>query len=119
MIIIEKTKIAIYCRVDNGGNKEAEEETIKVQRFKLEQYLKNNGLHLSEFYEDIGYPGYDLDRPGFQKLLADYNDGKFEIVLVTSIDRLFRSSTQGKVKFPFYIKSLNSIEAGDKQSDEL
>jgi len=106
---MENEKIAIYCRVDEGGSEKAKEQAMQIQRFKLKQYAETNGLHISCAYEDIGHPGYEIDRPGLQKLLSDYHADKFKYVLVTNIDRIFRGLSQKKDLFPFHIKSINSL----------
>jgi len=107
---MKNEKFAIYCRIDKGGSKEAQEKAIQIQRFKLEQYIKNNKLHLHDIYEDMGHVGNDMNRAGLKKLLTDYNAGKFKFVLVTNTDRLFRGLAQKKDLFPFCIKSIDSIE---------
>lgn len=42
-------------------------------------------------YEDNGYSGATLNRPGFQRLLADAKAGKFQVIVVYKIDRISRS----------------------------
>ena len=103
---MDKEKTAIYCRIDSCGSEEVAEQAIQIQRFKLEHYTKNKNLHVAGYYEDIGYPGNDLNRPGLQKLLSDYHNGKFKFVLVINVDRLFRGLSRKKEIFPFHIKSL-------------
>ncbi len=42
-------------------------------------------------YDDGGYSGGNVDRPGLQKLLADIEAGLIDVVVVYKIDRLTRS----------------------------
>lgn len=42
-------------------------------------------------YEDNGFSGATLDRPAFQRLLADAKAGKFKVIVVYKIDRISRS----------------------------
>ena len=44
-------------------------------------------------YEDGGYSGGTMERPGLQKLLADVAAGRIDIIVVYKIDRLTRSLT--------------------------
>ena len=42
-------------------------------------------------YDDGGFSGGKLERPGLQRLLADIRAGRIEIVVVYKVDRLTRS----------------------------
>ena len=50
-------------------------------------------VKLSAVYEDGGYSGGNMDRPGLQQLFADVGNGKIDIIVVYKIDRLTRSLT--------------------------
>lgn len=103
--------VAIYCRVDQGTETEAQKTAMHIQRRKLEEYAENNGLHISDCYEDSNCSGYSLHRPGLQKLMKDYGSGKFEAVLVSNTSRLLRNGASHLQKWPFEILSLNPLES--------
>ena len=42
-------------------------------------------------YDDGGYSGATMERPAFQRLLADVGAGKVDVVVVYKVDRLTRS----------------------------
>ena len=42
-------------------------------------------------YDDGGFSGGNLERPGLKQLLADIDDGLIDVVVVYKIDRLSRS----------------------------
>lgn len=46
---------------------------------------------LPERYDDGGFSGGSIERPAFQRLLADVAAGKVDVVLVYKVDRLTRS----------------------------
>jgi site-specific DNA recombinase len=46
---------------------------------------------LPERYDDGGFTGADIERPALQRLLADIDAGKVDIVVVYKVDRLSRS----------------------------
>lgn len=65
--------------------------SIGAQTDKLEAYCKARGWTLCNIYTDPAYSGAKMDRPGLQKLIADVQAGKVDLVLVYKLDRLSRS----------------------------
>ena len=62
------------------------------QRELAEGYVANNGWHcLPARYDDCGCSGANLDRPAFQRLLQDIQDGKIDCAVVCELARLSRS----------------------------
>lgn len=95
-------RYAIYMRVARSeqiGDGYAE---CTAQRSALKEYAKNNNLEVVEQYYDIGYSGLDQNRPGFQAMIADYAEDRFDGVLTVSMDRLSRKP----VAFAFPIKTI-------------
>ena len=64
-------KAAIYCRVDGGGSPEMRRDALEMQKQELERYAVRKRIHVSGYYEDDGFPGYDLKRPGLTQMLKD------------------------------------------------
>jgi DNA invertase Pin-like site-specific DNA recombinase len=46
---------------------------------------------LKEMYNDGGFSGATIERPAFQRLLADVGKGRIDVVVVYKVDRLTRS----------------------------
>ena len=46
---------------------------------------------LPDPYDDGGFSGSNMERPGLQRLLADMDAGKVDLIVVYKIDRLSRS----------------------------
>ena len=46
---------------------------------------------MSQVYEDPGFSGKDLNRPGIQSLVEDVRQGKLDLVIAYKIDRITRS----------------------------
>lgn len=100
-------RVALYCRVDGGGDSPVYQQALSIQRGKLERYAGERGLQIAGCYEDAGYAGHDLARPGLRQMLADWEGGKFDAVLVTKRTRLFRGSIWEEPGWPFLVISAN------------
>lgn len=84
-------KAAIYCRLSREDElKNAESESIQNQRSMLIQYAAQNNWDVFDIYCDEDYSGIDRDRPGFNRLIADARQKKFDIVLVKTQSRFTR-----------------------------
>lgn len=83
-------RVAIYTRVST--DQQAEEGfSLEVQHEKLMEYVSRNKLEFFGFYTDPGVSAKNLNRPGIQSLLKDFNDDLFDIILVHKLDRLTRN----------------------------
>ena len=103
-------RAALYCRVDRGGDSETYQWALSAQRGKLEAFAREHGLEPVRYYEDAGYSGCDLNRPGLNQMLADWKEGKFDTVLVVKRTRLYRGGFWKEPKWPFPILSANQLE---------
>jgi site-specific DNA recombinase len=83
-------KAAIYIRVSTPGQA-INGESLDMQKERLIEYVKAHDWELYKAYEDGGFSGKDTDRPGFQSMMSDVQQSKFDILLVYKIDRLSRS----------------------------
>ena len=87
-------RCVIYVRKSTTHGLDQEFNSLDAQREACEQYVAlraADGWTMTEVYEDGGYTGANLDRPAFQRLLADIDDGKIDVVVVYKLDRLSRS----------------------------
>jgi site-specific DNA recombinase len=84
-------KAAIYIRVSTPGQA-INGESLDMQKERLVSYAKAQDWNIYKTYEDGGFSGKDTDRPGFQAMLSDVQQNKFDILLVYKIDRLSRST---------------------------
>ncbi|MFW9804847.1 MAG: recombinase family protein [Candidatus Thorarchaeota archaeon] len=81
---------AIYARVSSDRQKE--EHTIGSQISVLRQYAHSEAFTVPEewIFQDEGYSGATLIRPGLERLRDLASEGQIETVLVYSPDRLSR-----------------------------
>ena len=84
--------VGIYCRLsrdDNNGNSES--MSIANQKQMLTAYVNERGWTTQEIYIDDGYSGTTFDRPDFQRMVNDIQDGKINMVLTKDLSRLGRN----------------------------
>lgn len=84
-------KAAIYCRlsVDDGTSNES--MSIGNQKSMLTDYVRKNGWNIEEIYIDDGWSGTSFDRPDFQRMISDIENGRVNMVVVKDLSRLGRN----------------------------
>lgn len=89
------SRCAVYTRKSTEDGLEKEFNSLDAQYEACAAYAlsqKHEGWELiPDRYDDGGYSGGNMDRPGLKRLLADVAAGKVDIILVYKIDRLTRS----------------------------
>lgn len=92
---IKRKRCAIYCRVSSDERLDQSFNSIDAQREAGIAYVasqKAEGWELvQDFYEDPGFSGGNMNRPGLKRLITDIQLGRIDIVVVYKIDRLSRS----------------------------
>lgn len=83
-------RAAIYLRVST--EEQAEQYGMDLQRRKCTELCSMKGWEVTAIYEDPGYSGATMKRPGLQQLLEDSRNGKWGVVVVYKVDRLSRST---------------------------
>ncbi|GEL43462.1 hypothetical protein MEX01_40530 [Methylorubrum extorquens] len=90
-----RLRCAIYTRVSTEHGLEQAFNSLQSQREAAEAYVKSQaheGWQLQpECYDDGGFSGGSLERPALQRLLADVEAGRVEIIVVYKVDRLTRA----------------------------
>lgn len=81
---------AIYARVSSERQKE--EHTVASQVAALVEYAKDQGVMVPEewIFQDEGYSGTSLVRPGLERLRDLASEGQMEAVFIYAPDRLSR-----------------------------
>ena len=86
---------AIYTRKSSEEGLEQGFNSLDAQREACEAFIasqKHEGWKaLATFYDDGGYSGGNMDRPGLKQLLSDIDKKKIKVVVVYKVDRLTRS----------------------------
>lgn len=82
---------ALYCRYSHDDVQEAENASITHQKALLKEYAKNNGFTNLRCYVDDGYTGTNFNRPDFQRMMEDVENGIIETILVKDMSRFGRN----------------------------
>jgi site-specific DNA recombinase len=93
--VVRKLRCAVYTRKSSEEGLEQEFNSLDAQREACEAYIasqKPEGwLLVPDRYDDGGISGATLDRPALQRLLADIEAQRVDVVVVYKIDRLSRA----------------------------
>ena len=88
-------RCAIYTRKSTEEGLEQEFNSLDAQREACAAYVlsqKHEGWQLvPEYYDDGGYSGGTMERPGIKQLMADVQAGRVDVIVVYKVDRLTRS----------------------------
>jgi site-specific DNA recombinase len=91
------TRCAIYTRKSSEEGLDQAFNSLDAQREACEAYVLSQAGEgwrvLPARYDDGGFSGGNLDRPGLGRLLADIDAGRISTVVVYKVDRLTRSLT--------------------------
>ena len=79
--------VGIYARYSTDMQREA---SIEDQARVCERLIKDRDWQTYRVYSDQGISGSTHLRPGYQNLLEDARNGRFEIVVAESLDRISR-----------------------------
>ncbi|CDF58283.1 recombinase family protein [Thermobrachium celere] len=86
--------VAIYVRLSDEdrdkANKMDESESIQNQKDMLIRYANERGWKIYKIYSDEDYSGLDKDRPEFNQMIRDAEQGKFNIILCKHQSRFSR-----------------------------
>jgi DNA invertase Pin-like site-specific DNA recombinase len=91
----EPVRCAIYTRKSSEEKLDQSFNSLDAQREAGEAYVKSQASEgwqvLDTRYDDGGFSGGTMERPGLQRLLADIESQQIDVVVVYKIDRLTRS----------------------------
>ena len=90
-----KLACAIYTRKSSEEGLDQAFNSLDAQREACEAFItsqRHEGWQLvDDRYDDGGYSGGSMERPGLEQLLADIRAGSVQVVVVYKVDRLTRS----------------------------
>ena len=86
-----KYNTALYLRLSKDDGTDSESSSIQTQKEMLTRYCRENGFAISQIYIDDGWSGTNTNRPSFQRMLSDIEDGKINCVITKDLSRLGRN----------------------------
>lgn len=81
---------ALYARLSKDDDLVGDSNSIVHQKEMLAKYAKEHGFTNIEFYVDDGFSGTNFNRPDFQRMMADAEEGKISTVIVKDMSRFGR-----------------------------
>ena len=88
-------RCAVYTRKSTEDGLEQEFNSLDAQREACEAYIlsqRHEGWNLAPgHYDDGGFSGGNMERPGLKALLGDVDAGLVDVIVVYKVDRLTRS----------------------------
>ena len=81
---------ALYARLSKDDDLVGDSNSIVHQKEILAKYAKEHGFTNIEFYVDDGFSGTNFNRPDFQRMMADADEGKISTVIVKDMSRFGR-----------------------------
>jgi len=90
-------RCAIYTRKSSEEGLDQDFNSLEAQREACEAYIRSQAHErwklLPDAFDDGGFSGGNLDRPGLARLMEAVRDGKVDVIVIYKIDRLTRSLT--------------------------
>lgn len=96
----ENFRVGLYIRLSREDGDKQESESIGNQRKILQRYVKENDLNVIKEYVDDGVSGTTFERPSFNKMMDDIENGTINMVITKDLSRLGRDY----IKTGFYLE---------------
>ena len=82
--------VALYIRLSKEDENEGPSESVTNQKSLLDEFVQQHRLSVYDTYIDDGWSGTSFDRPAFQKMVADIEAKKVNMVITKDLSRLGR-----------------------------
>ena len=79
-----------YLRLSREEATAGESSSIKTQRTMITDYCNRQGINIVRFYADDGWSGSNFNRPGFQEMMQELENGIVNTVITKDLSRLGR-----------------------------
>jgi site-specific DNA recombinase len=118
---------ALYCRLSRDDELQGDSNSIRNQKTILQKYADDNGFSNTELFVDDGYSGTNFDRPDWQRLLSQVEEGNIGTVIVKDMSRLGRDYLKvgyyTEVLFPGsdirFIAINNNVDSANQQDSDF
>lgn len=123
----EKYKVAGYLRLSQEDGDKDVSDSIVSQKNIIEKKIQELGeeFFLIDYYIDDGYTGLNTNRPSFQRMIQDIENGTINCIITKDLSRLSRNSFEANYYIELYflerniryISVLDNVDTGTKNAN--
>lgn len=82
--------VALYIRLSKEDESEGPSQSVTNQESLLREFVRQHRLSVYDTYVDDGWSGTNFERPAFQRMIADIESQKVNMVITKDLSRLGR-----------------------------
>ena len=120
-------KTALYCRLSQDDGIEGDSNSIQNQKAILQKFAEDHHFLRPCFYVDDGFSGGNFQRPAFQQMISDMENGEIGIIVTKDLSRLGRNQLHTGLyieeRFPMfgvrYIAINDNVDTDSSESNDL
>ena len=120
-------KTALYCRLSQDDGIEGDSNSIQNQKAILQKFAEDHHFPSPCFYVDDGFSGGNFQRPAFQQMISDMENGEIGIIVTKDLSRLGRNQLHTGLyieeRFPMfgvrYIAINDNVDTDSNESNDL
>ena len=120
-------KTALYCRLSQDDGLEGDFNSIQNQKNILQKFAEDHHFPNPCFYVDDGFSGGNFQRPAFQQMISDIENGEIGIIVTKDLSRLGRNQLHTGLyieeRFPMfgvrYIAINDNVDTDSSESNDL
>ncbi len=120
-------KTALYCRLSQDDGLEGDSNSIQNQKNILQKFAEDHHFPNPCFYVDDGFSGGNFQRPAFQQMISDMENGEIGIIVTEDLSRLGRNQLHTGLyieeRFPMfgvrYIAINDNVDTDSSESNDL
>ena len=120
-------KTALYCRLSQDDGLEGDSNSIQNQKNILQKFAEDHHFPKPCFYVDDGFSGGNFQRPAFQQMISDMENGEIGIIVTKDLSRLGRNQLHTGLyieeRFPMfgvrYIAINDNVDTDSSESNDL
>ena len=120
-------KTALYCRLSQDDGLEGDSNSIQNQKNILKKFAEDHHFPNPCFYVDDGFSGGNFQRPAFQQMISDMENGEIGIIVTKDLSRLGRNQLHTGLyieeHFPMfgvrYIAINDNVDTDSSESNDL
>ena len=120
-------KTALYCRLSQDDGLEGDSNSIQNQKKILQKFAEDHHFPNPCFYVDDGFSGGNFQRPAFQQMISDMENGEIGIIVTKDLSRLGRNQLHTGLyieeRFPMfgvrYIAINDNVDTDSSESNDL